>query len=423
MERLGGAVPGGPTDGREVIRLLDEIGSPATTATAGPRYFGLVIGGALPVTVAASWLAAAWDQNIGVRAGSPMAGELEEIVLGWLRELLRLPQGLGGALVTGATMGSFTALAAARHALLARQSWDAEAEGLFGAPRLRIVVGEDVHASILKAVSMLGLGRDRVERAAVDDQGRVIAAKLPPLDERTIVCIQAGNVNSGAFDPALEICAAAKEARSWVHVDGAFGLWARVSESRSELARGFGQADSWSLDAHKWLNVPYDSGIAFVRDGEAMRAAMAATASYLVASGGREPFHYTPEMSRRARAIEVWAAIKGLGRSGIAELVDRCCASARRMAAELERAGYSILNDVVLNQVLVSFGDDELTRATIAAVQADGTCWCGGTEWRGRHAMRISVSSWATTEADIDQSLRAISAAAERSRKARTGFA
>jgi glutamate/tyrosine decarboxylase-like PLP-dependent enzyme len=310
-------------------------------------------------------------------------------------------------------MGNFTALAAARHSLLAKQHWDAEAQGLFGAPPLQVVVGEEVHASMLKALSMIGFGRERVVRVPVDDQGRMNSQALPALDERTIVCIQAGNVNSGAFDPAAEICEAAHAAGAWVHVDGAFGLWARASAAHSHLARGFGEADSWSADAHKWLNVPYDSGIAFVRDAEAMRAAMVASASYLVTSGGREPHHYTPEMSRRARSIEIWAALKALGRSGVAQLVDRCCALARRMADRLDEAGHSILNDVVLNQVLVSFGDDELTRRTIAAVQEDGTCWCGGTDWNGHHAMRISISCWATTEQDIDRCAAAINRAAE----------
>jgi glutamate/tyrosine decarboxylase-like PLP-dependent enzyme len=416
VEKLGGSMPEDPCDPLEVIRLLDEIGSPATTASAGPRFFGFVIGGSLPVTMAANWLAAAWDQNGGVRAASPMTAELEDIVLDWLRDVLRLPRGSAGALVTGATMGNFTALAAARHSLLAKQGWDVEAQGLFGAPPLQVVVGEEVHASMLKALSMIGFGRERVVRVPVDDQGRMNPGALPAMDDRTIVCIQAGNVNTGAFDPAVEICAAAHEAGAWVHVDGAFGLWARASEARSDLARGFGDADSWSADAHKWLNVPYDSGIAFVREAEAMRAAMVASASYLVTSGGREPHHYTPEMSRRARSIEIWAALKALGRKGIAALVDDSCALAERMARRLDAAGHSILNDVVLNQVLVSFGDDELTRRTIAAVQDDGTCWCGGTDWNGRHAMRISVSCWATTEADIDRSASAISAAAERVR-------
>ena len=373
------------------------------------------------MTVAANWLAAAWDQNGGVRVGSPMTAELEDIVLDWLRDLLRLPPESAGALVTGATMGNFTALAAARHSLLARLGWDVEAQGLFGAPPLRVVVGEEVHASMLKALSMVGLGRERVVRVAVDDQGRIIAGALPSLDERTIVCIQAGNVNTGAFDPAHEICAAVHESGAWVHVDGAFGLWARSSAAHSDLARGFGDADSWSADAHQWLNVPYDSGIAFVRDSEALRAAMVASASYLVTSGGREPHHFTPEMSRRARSIEIWAALKALGRSGVAELIDRCCAHAQRMARQLEAHGYSILNDVVLKQVLVSFGDNELTRQTIAAVQEDGICWCGGTDWKGRHAMRISISCWATTEEDIDRSASAIDAAAEMVRS-RTAF-
>jgi glutamate/tyrosine decarboxylase-like PLP-dependent enzyme len=416
LKSLCGPLPSGPTDALDVIRDLDEIGSPATTATAGPRYFGLVIGGALPVAVAASWLTTAWDQNNGVRIGSPMAAAIEDVVLEWLRELLVIPAGAAGALVTGATMANFVGLAAARHALLARKGWDAEGMGIFGAPPLTLVVGEEVHASVLKALSMLGLGRDRALRAPVDEQGRLIVEKLPKLDDQTILCMQAGNVNTGAFDPAPEICARAKKAGSWVHVDGAFGLWAQASKSRQALASGFSEADSWSVDAHKWLNVPYDSGIAFVRDGVHLAAAMTATASYLVSSSGREPFHYTPEMSRRARAIEIWAVLRSLGKAGVAALVDKSCAQATRMASKLSRAGFRILNEVGLNQILVSFGDDDLNRRTIELIQLDGTCWCGGTEWMGRHVMRISVSSWMTTDADVDLSVVAIKRAAQQAK-------
>lgn len=416
MDEMGGPLPDHSTSAVEVLRLLDEVGSPATTATTGSRYFGLVIGGALPATLAANWLAAAWDQNVGVRVGSEMGARLEEIVLRWLSDLLRIPNCAGGAFVTGATMGNFTALAAARHSLLARQGWDVEGQGLFGAPELKLVVGEHVHVSVLKAISMLGLGRDRVIRVPADDQGRMIAERLPPLNERTIICIQAGNVNSGAFDPAEAVCAAAADVGAWVHVDGAFGLWAQATEKYSYLCRGLSQADSWATDAHKWLNVPYDSGICFVRDESSMRAAMTATASYLVTSDGREPFHYTPEMSRRSRATEIWAALRSLGRSGISEMIDRSCRQASHMATALARAGYAVLNDVVLNQVLVAFDDDEHTRQTIAAVQNNGTCWCGGTTWGSRFTMRISFSSWRTTMEDVDLSIAAILTAAEESR-------
>lgn len=416
LAALGGPLPETPTPATDVITTLDTLASPATTATNGPRYFGLVIGGALPVTTAASWLAATWDQNVGVRAGSPMAAKLEEIALDWLRDLLRLPPDSTGTLVTGATMANFCGLAAARHALLFRQGWDVEALGLTGAPRLRIVVGGQVHASVLKALSMLGLGRDCVIRVPVDKQGRMIAEQLPALDDRTILCIQAGNVSTGAFDPAAAICDRALQARAWVHVDGAFGLWARSSFDLASLADGFDRADSWSVDAHKWLNVPYDSGIAFVRDGEHLRAAMAATADYLVATGDREPFHYTPEMSRRARAIEIWAAVRLLGRTGVAGLIDQGCRQAALLARLFSKAGYEVVNEVVLNQILVSFGSDAVNRATIDNIQRDGTCWCGGTSWNGRWVMRVSIASWSTSDDDIRISFEAMQRAAQQAR-------
>ncbi len=412
LRDLGGPLPNGPTDPEAVLALLDDLGSPATVASAGGRYFGFVVGGALPVTVAANWLAGAWDQNAGLTVSSPIASALEEIALGWLVDVLALPQGTAGAFVTGATMANLTALAAARHAVLARAGWDVEAQGLFGAPPITVVVGDHVHVSLLKALTLLGLGRDRVVRVPVDGEGRMRADALPAFAAPAILCLQAGNVNSGAFDPAREICPIARRAGAWIHVDGAFGLWAAAAPSRAHLTEDVDLADSWALDAHKWLNVPYDSGIAFVRDGAALKASMAASAAYLVQQTGREPHLHTPEMSRRARAVEVWAALRHLGRSGLADLVERTCCYAGRFAEGLRRAGYRVLNDVVLNQVLVSFGDSEATRRVIEAVQADGTCWAGGTLWRNEAAMRLSVSSWATTERDIDRSLAAILRAA-----------
>ncbi|GIK39142.1 MAG: aspartate aminotransferase family protein [Chloroflexota bacterium] len=406
--QLDEPLPDEPTGPEQVLALLDEIGSPATIASAGGRYFGFVTGGSLPAALAANWLAGAWDQNSALSVMSPVAAKLEEVALRWLLEVLGLPPAAGAGFVTGATMANFTALAAARHALLERQGWDVEARGLFGAPPLTVVVGDEVHVSLLKALSLLGLGRERVSRVPVDGQGRIRADALPPLSPATIVCIQAGNVNTGAFDPAAEICAAAHEAGAWVHVDGAFGLWAAAAPQRAHLAAGVGQADSWATDAHKWLNVPYDSGVAFCRQPEHLRAAMSATAAYLVQSDQREPMHYTPEMSRRARGVEIWAALSSLGRSGLADLIERNCRYAARFAEGLRAAGYLVLNEVELNQVLVSFGDAETTRRIIAGVQADGTCWCGGTVWQGHTAMRMSVSSWATTEADVEQSLAAI---------------
>jgi len=405
---LGGPFPNNPISPEETLELLDRLGSPATVASTGGRYFGFVVGGSLPAALAANWLAGAWDQNAMCNTSSPVAGRLEEIVLGWLIELLRLPPGCGGAIVTGATMANFAALAAARHALLRRAAWDAEADGLFGAPRITIMASEDAHSTLLKAIGLLGLGHRQVVRVSADEQGRMRADALPKIEGLTIVCLQAGQVNTGAFDPATEICAAAHSAGAWVHVDGAFGLWAAAAPARAHLIAGVADADSWATDAHKWLNVPYDSGLVFVRDRESLRAAMMPPTAYLPDAGGREPWQYTLEASRRARAVEIWAALMSLGRSGVADLVERTCRYASRFADGLRGAGYEILNDMVLNQVLVSFGCDELTRQVIAGVQREGTCWCNGTVWRGKTAMRISVSSWATTEDDVERSLAAI---------------
>lgn len=408
LEQLTGRLPDEGAEPWKLIDILDRFASPATVATTGGRYFGFVTGGALPATVAATWLASAWDQNAGLRVMSPAAASLEDAVLGWVRELLGLPAECGGALVTGATMANFAGLAAARHDLLERAGWDVENDGLFDAPPLTVVVGDEVHVSLIKALGMLGLGRQRVVRVPVDGQGRIRPAELPPLDGRTLVCIQAGNVNTGAFDPAREICRRARDAGTWVHVDGAFGLWGAASPQYRHLTEGFELADSWATDAHKWPNVGYDCGIALVRHPSALRAAMAVGAAYLTPGDLREPCHYTPEMSRRARGIELWAALQSLGRNGIAGLIERTCGYAQQFAEGLRKAGYEILNDVVINQVLVSFGSAEATRSVIERLQREGTCWCGGTEWQGRVAMRISVCSWATTAEDVEASLAAI---------------
>jgi glutamate/tyrosine decarboxylase-like PLP-dependent enzyme len=412
LERLRQPLPATGTDPRQVLALLDEVASPATIATAGGRYFGFVNGSSLPVTVASNWLATAWDQNCALHSMSPAAAVIEEIALQWTVELLRLPPECGGALVTGATMANFTALAAARHAVLRRAGWDADNDGLFGAPPITAIVGGEVHSTVVRVLGLLGLGRSRVVRLPVDGQGRIRTGAFPPLDTPAIVCIQAGNVNTGAFDPAREICAWAHEAGAWVHVDGAFGLWARAVPSLDRLADGFDQADSWATDGHKWLNVPYDCGIALVRDPSALRAAMAMTAAYLPPSGIRDPMHYSPDGSRRARGVDVWAAYQQLGRQGVADLVERCCRHAARIAELLREAGQEVLNQVELNQVLVAFGDEAETRRVIARLQSDGVCWCGGTHWQGREAMRISVSSWATTDADVELSVSAILRAA-----------
>jgi glutamate/tyrosine decarboxylase-like PLP-dependent enzyme len=408
LARFHEPFPERPSDPGEVIAMLDDVGSPATVATTGGRYFGFVIGGALPASMAASWLANAWDQNLALRAMSPVAAELEEVVLAWVCDALGLPGHFAGGLVTCATMANFTGLAAARYALLAKAGWNVVEQGMFGAPPIEVVVGGEVHASIQKALSVAGFGMKRVVTVEVDAQGRMRADKLPKLSERTIVCIQAGNVNTGAFDPATEICARAREAGAWVHVDGAFGLWAHASPKYRHLTAGFAQADSWATDAHKWPNVNYDSGIVIVRNGEALRAAMSISAEYLRPSERREPMQHAPEASRRARGVELWAALKSLGRAGLCDLVERTCALAQRFAAGLSAAGFDVLNEVVINQVLVSFGCADTTREVIRRIQEDGACWCGGTVWRGKTAMRISVSSWVTSEADVDRSLAAI---------------
>lgn len=398
-----------PIPPEQVLALLDEVCSPATMAMAGARFFGFVIGGALPVALAANWLAGAWDQNSGLYASTPATATLEQVALGWLLDLFKFPPSCGGAFVTGATMANFSALAAARHAVLERAGWNVEADGLIGAPTITVIVSEEAHPTLFKSLGLLGLGRSRVVKVPTDSQGRMRSDALPTMSGPTIVCTQAGNVNTGAFDPLSEICERAHTSDAWVHVDGAFGLWALASPSTIHLTSGLADADSWATDFHKWLNVPYDSGIAIARDANALRAAMAITAEYLpTASPFRNPSDFTPELSRRARGVEVWAALCSLGRNGVAELIERMCGHARRFAVGLRDAGYKVLNDIVLNQVLVAFGDAETTNRVIAELQMDGTCWCGGTVWQGQTAMRISVSSWATTETDVERSLDAM---------------
>ncbi|HTT02293.1 MAG TPA: pyridoxal-dependent decarboxylase [Steroidobacteraceae bacterium] len=393
----------------ETLAMLARLVSPATMAMAGPRFFGFVIGGALPAALAANWLASAWDQNAALYEVTPAVSRVEEVALRWLIELFELPPATGGGFVTGATVANFTALAAARHAVLANAGWNVEADGLFGAPRITVITGEEAHPTLLKSLGMLGLGRSRILRVAVDGQGRMRADALPEIKGPTILCLQAGNLNTGAFDPFVPLIAAAHAAGAWVHVDGAFGLWAKAAPSLHHLAAGLEQADSWATDAHKWLNVPYDSGLAFCRDAHALQASMAITAEYLpTQSTRRNPSDFTPELSRRARGVEIWAALRSLGRDGLAELFERNCRQARRFAQGLREAGYGVLNDVALNQVLVTFGDAERTRTVIAALQREGTCWCGATVWQGHTAMRISVCSWATTDADVERSLAAM---------------
>jgi glutamate/tyrosine decarboxylase-like PLP-dependent enzyme len=416
---LGGALPDDGEDPRAVIEALARDAEPGLVASAGPRYFGFVTGGALPAAVGADWLASAWDQNAWTYVASPAGAVVEEVAGRWLVEILGLPSGTSVGFTTGATMASFSALAAARHAVLARDGYDVEERGLNGAPEIAILAGEAAHATIFGAVQMLGLGRGRVRRVAADDAGRIrpdrLREALSAVSRPVIVCAQAGEVNTGSFDPLDEIASLCQERGAWLHVDGAFGLWAAASPALRHLVRGADRADSWTVDGHKWLNVPYDTGYVFVRDAAAHRAAFASGAPYYpdpVAE--RDNFHYVPESSRRARGVPTWAALRSLGRRGVADLIERCCAHARRMADALRAAGgVEMLNEVVLNQVLVRFpppsGDaDGFTREVIRRIQADGTCWLGGTTWRGQAAARISISNAATTAADIDRSAAAI---------------
>jgi glutamate/tyrosine decarboxylase-like PLP-dependent enzyme len=412
---LGGPLPEEPVDPHAVLAALVEAVEPGLVATASGRYFGFVIGGAVPAAVAADMLTSVWDQNAGLYAGGPAAAVVEEVCRGWLAELLGLPSHVSAAFVTGAQMAHVTALAAARHHVLAQAGWDVPADGLSGAPPIRVVVGEQRHVTIDRALRLLGIGASSLEIVPADDQGRMLVDELPDLGGRpTIVCGQAGEVNTGASDDLEAIADAASEAGAWFHVDGAFGLWAAASPELRHLVRGSERADSWTTDAHKWLNVPYDSGFAFCVHPDAHRAAIGVTASYLVqADGGeRDEMDWTPEFSRRARGFAVYAALRSLGRSGVADLIERSCAHARRFAELLEAGGASILNDVVLNQVLVRFGDGERTREVIRSVQEDGTCWLSGTDWGGEHALRISVSNWRTTEEDVERSAAALLAAA-----------
>jgi glutamate/tyrosine decarboxylase-like PLP-dependent enzyme len=408
LARLDFPLPAAGLPAREVLALLDGTGSPATVASAGPRYFGFVTGGTLPAAQAAAWLATAWDQNVALAVMSPAAVRLDTVALRWVGELLGLPGGSGGGFVTGATMANATCLAAARDAVLARHGWDAGRQGLVGAPPVTVAVGAGVHTTVRKALGLIGLGRGRAIVLPADDQGRIVAGALPRLTGPAIVCLQAGNVNSGASDPFVPLAAWAREQGAWVHVDGAFGLWAAACPATADQVAGAAGADSWATDAHKWLNTAYDCGIALVRDPGALTAAMEAGAAYLPGTGSREPMHLTPQSSQRARGAEVWAALASLGRDGVAALVERTCRLARRFGGAMRQAGFEVLNEVVLNQVLVSFGSDERTSEVIGRVQREGTCWCGPTTWRGRTAMRVSVSGWCTTEADIDASAAAV---------------
>ena len=438
---LGGPLPATPIDPTDVIDALARAAEPGLVTTTGPRYFGFVTGGALPATVSMEWLAAVWDQPASLYVLSPAAAVVEEVAAAWLIDLLGLPAACSVGFVTGCHMANFTALAAARHELLRRAGWDVEADGLQGAPRIRVIVGDEVHVSVIGALRMLGIGSRQIVRVAADDQGRMkpdaLAAALAGESSKvrrkpdttgalvatpTIICAQAGNVNSGAFDPLEAIADVASRHEAWLHVDGAFGLWAAASDALKHHVRGLERADSCATDAHKWLNVPYDSGLVFVAHPAAHLAAMSLSAAYLVRSPEepREPMDWVPESSRRARGFAVYAALRSLGRSGVADLVDRCCRLARRFADRLQKEpSIRILNEVVLNQVLVrvvpAAGDaNAATRAALRLVQEEQVCWLGGSRWHDMDAMRISVSNWSTTEEDIDRSADSIIRAARR---------
>jgi len=415
--RLGGPLPADGADPDAVIEQLAAAVEPALTASAGPRYFGFVIGGALDSSLCADMLTTGWDQVSFNAATSPSAAIVEEVVGEWLKSALGLPASASFGIVTGGQAANTVGLAAGRHRLLAAAGWDVEAGGLARAPQIRVIASEERHATVDRSLRLLGIGTDAVEAVAADRNGAVDTDALAAGLERssgtpTIVCLQAGNVNTGACDDLTRACELARRHGAWVHVDGAFGIWAAASPATRPLVAGIDQADSWAVDGHKWLNVPYDTGYVVCADPEAHAASMSFKASYLVAPAAsdiRAPSDFVPESSHRARGFASWAALRELGQSGVAELVERCCALARRFGDQLAAIdGVEIGNEIVLNQVLASFGSDAHTDALIDAVQRDGTCWMGGTTWRGQRYMRISVSNWSTTEVDVDRSVAAI---------------
>lgn len=403
------AFPEEPGDAEEILDRLHALGSPATTAQTGGRYFGFVNGSAFPCALAAKWLADVWDQNAGMHVTSPVAAKLEAVCETWLKDLFGLPESTRAGFVSGTSTATFAGLAAARNQLLERMGWDVRQNGLFNAPRPRVILGEQAHSTVFKALSLLGFGSDLLEIVPCDSQGRMQPGQMPVIDETCLVIAQAGNVSTGAFDPLDEICGLAEKA--WVHVDGAFGLWAAASPERYGLVKGMEKADSWSVDAHKTLNAPYDCGIILCRHPEALVSALQNTGDYIIYSEDRDPMLYTPEMSRRARGIELWATLKFLGKTGVGMLVNQLCERAAQMGRLLADAGFTIYNEVVFNQVLVSCPDPAHNPDLLAELEADGTCWCGGSSWQGQPAIRISVCSWATTAEDIERSARAFARA------------
>ena len=390
---------------KAVLAELESTVAPATVASTGGRFFGFVVGGALPVAVAANWMATTWDQNAGSWILAPSVIDLESIAASWLLELLDLPRDAAVGFVTGSTMGTFSAITAARSALLNRLGYNVKQKGLTGAPRLRIVMSDEIHPTNVAALGYAGIGIDQIEYCPTDDRGRLIVERMPTLDDKTIVILQAGNINSGEFDPFQAVCQRASRAGSWVHVDGAFGLWARASKSRKHYTTGVELADSWSVDGHKWLNLPQDSAVYACRDHEAVADVFATSATYLMRDHRRQPSNFVPELSRRSRGVEFWAALKTLGRKGVNELVDRCCDHARELAVGLRAIGYEVLNDVVLNQVVFKCHSEAKTKIALDFIQNSGKIWLGPTNWRSQPAMRISVSSWATNEKDVKVAL------------------
>ena len=407
LHRFDEQLPECSQSGAVTLEMLNAYGAPATVAQTGGRYFGFVNGGVVPTALAARWMADAWDQNPALYVISPVVGKLEQVCERWLRELLELPDGTVAGFVSGSSTATLCGLAAARYELLKRLDWDVNAHGLFNAPPIRVIVSEQAHSSVFKALALLGLGRDRIERVPADGQGRIDASRIPVLDGRCLLILQAGNVNTGAFDAFEEICDPAKKNDAWVHVDGAFGLWVKASQARKALAQGVERADSWSVDGHKTLNTPYDCGIVLCRQPDSLVAAMQASGAYIQYSEHRDGMMHVPEMSRRARAVDLWATLRYLGRNGVAELIDGMCERAAQFAERLAAHRFCILNAVVLNQVLVAADTPEQTLEILANIQASGVCWCGGTQWNNEPAIRISVSSWATTPEDVDRSVDA----------------
>ncbi|MDG0977665.1 pyridoxal phosphate-dependent decarboxylase family protein [Ilumatobacter sp.] len=410
-------LPDGPTDPSDALRLLSEVADPATMVSTGPNYYGFVNGATFPVALGAAFLVNAWDQNAALPVMSPAAAKLHDVARGWLLDVLRLPGHADVGFVTGATVANASCMAAARDELLERAGWDAKSDGLFGAPPITVVVGENTHSTVRKSLGLIGLGSDRVVKVLTDDQGRIDHTELPThLSGPVLVCAQAGEVNTGAFDPFDEIAdwLAATTDNGWLHVDGAFGLWALADPSRTHLVAGLHRADSWATDGHKWLNVTYDCGIAIVAREGALRRTFSSVAGYLPPERGFEAMHHTPQSSQRARQVEVWAVLRTLGRSGVAELVQRASDGAQLIAEQLRGADFDVLNDVVINQVLLRYGSAATTEALIAEIQRDGRIWCGATQWRGETAMRVSVSSWKTT---LDDAARAADVIVECARR------